>query len=226
MRTRAILSFSNRVSATLGSSKAPIIGFGLGLIAAIWIGILQLLATQHSALQRAIVQDSSNLALVLDQNIARSVEDFDRTLHSLQQAYERNSYDVDWPALLERELKPSDERVQIAIINASGMMITSSSMLRPPQPVDLSDREHFQFHLNSRSDVLFISRPLLGRASGKWSVQFTRSLYGPDRAFHGVIVVSLDPSHLARTYGGLQLGPDSGLAVVGADGIVRSGSGI
>ena len=106
------------------------------------------------------------------------------------------------------------------------MMITSSVMLFPERPIDLSDREHFRIHRDRPVDELFISRPVLGRASGKWSVQFTRPYWDRNGGFAGVIVVSLDPSHLTRAYSDLRLGEGHGLALIGRDGIIRSGAGV
>ena len=77
----------------------------------------------------------------------------------------------------------------------------------------------------AKKDQLFISKPVMGRASGKSSVQFTRPFFESDGRFAGVIVVSLDPTHLSTAYKDLNLG-DGGLAVVGKDDIIRAGSGI
>jgi hypothetical protein len=57
-------------------------------------------------------------------------------------------------------------------------------------------------------------------------VQMTRRLSRPDGGFNGVIVASLDPTHLSRAYGSLALGVGGGFALLGDDDIVRSGSGI
>lgn len=83
---------------------------------------------------------------------------------------------------------------QIAEIDADGMLRWTTT---PGwEPVDLSDREHFQVHRDGRR-ALFVSRPVMGRASGSWTVQFTRPIL-EDGHFAGVIVFSIDPRLLSR----------------------------
>ncbi len=62
--------------------------------------------------------------------------------------------------------------------------------------MNIADRTHFQVQQISIDDELFISSPVLGRVSGKWTIQFTRKLFAPDGSFAGVAVVSLDPDYL------------------------------
>jgi hypothetical protein len=64
--------------------------------------------------------------------------------------------------------------VQVAIIDASGIMRASNAGPQPAPPMDRSDREHYRVHVNRGKDQLFISKPMIGRASGRWSVQFSR----------------------------------------------------
>ena len=81
------------------------------------------------------------------------------------------------------------------------------SNLGPADPsVNVSDREHFQVQKASTDDILFISRPLIGRRSNKWSIQFVRKLVAPDGSFDGIAVVSLDPNYLSRFYGSIAVG--------------------
>ena len=129
-------------------------------------------------------------------------------------------------ALADGRLIVIDQTHGLRLIAADGMMITSSKMLYPPSPVDLSDREHFKVHRDSSEDRLFISKPLLGRASNQWSVQFTRRLAAADGAFAGVVVISLDPSYLTDAYADVDLGRSGGLALIGDDGIVRAEGGV
>ena len=70
-------------------------------------------------------------------------------------------------------------------------------------------------------DELFISRPLIGRISGKWSVQFVRRLFDAGGAFDGVVVASLDPAFLSRFYASVDSGRGA-LLLAGQDGFLRA----
>ena len=73
---------------------------------------------------------------------------------------------------------------------------------------------------------MFISKPVLGRVSGKWSVQFTRRIVDAEGKFAGVLVVSLDPTLFARDYADLKFEQGGGFALIGEDGYVRLGTGV
>lgn len=206
--------------------RHPVVGFGVALICVFWLAAWQQIATERDTAERDAAKDTANLVLVLEQNVGRLVSEIDRTIKFLRSSYARSNGQVDWASLLQEEFTVGEQIVQISVINAHGMMITSTAMLYPPKPVDLSDREHFRVHVRASQDTLFISKPVVGRASGKKSVQFTRRFNNPDGAFGGVIVVSLDADHLSKAYAGLNVGSRSGLAVVGTDGIIRAGAGV
>jgi diguanylate cyclase (GGDEF)-like protein len=66
---------------------------------------------------------------------------------------------------------------------------------------------------------------VLGRASGKWTVQFTRRLVDASGRFAGVVVASFDPGHFARFYESVQIGAGGSVLLVGLDGVIRAGGG-
>ena len=204
----------------------PVTIFGIAFICLLWFSVFQLISGQRVALEQGSEKDTANIALVIGQSIQRTSSELDLILKFLRQSYESNGFSANWPKLVKEDFTVDDQAVQIAIIDKHGMMVTSSAMLYPPHPVDLSDREHFLVQARSRSDRLFISKPVLGRASGRWSVQFTRKFTQADGSFAGVIVISLDPVQLEKGYSNLEGGTGKGVAVVGADGIIRAGSGI
>ncbi|CAG2158297.1 bifunctional diguanylate cyclase/phosphodiesterase [Cupriavidus numazuensis] len=98
----------------------------------------------------------------------------------------------------ERENLVVDLSFQVAVIDKHGLLIYSS--IAPPasgEKVDLSGREHFRVHQNAGGrDTLFISDPVKGKISRKWSIQFTRPILRAGR-FDGVIVVSVSPEQFA-----------------------------
>ena len=84
------------------------------------------------------------------------------------------------------------------------------------------DREHFRVHVHATDDTLFISKPLIGRVTGKPSIQLSRRIGSPTGSFQGVILISLDPSHFTRFYDAINVGLDGEIRVIGTDGIVRA----
>ena len=87
--------------------------------------------------------------------------------------------------------------------------------------VSVADREHFVFHRQSNSDELFISRPVVGRSSGRWTLQLTRKIIGPNGAFNGVVVASVDCYELSGFYQSLNL-QQGFIELIGMDGIIRA----
>ena len=99
--------------------------------------------------------------------------------------------------------------------------MTSSNLGPMTTRVDLSDRPHIKVHLEGKDDQLFISVPVLGRVSNKWSIQFSRKLLNANGDLAGVLVVSLDPYFLSRFYESLDIGQGS-ILLTGLDGVIRA----
>lgn len=110
---------------------------------------------------------------------------------------------------------------QFSLIGPDGVLLYSN--LNPARNrVDLSDREHFRVHLNSPDDTLFVSRPVLGRVSGKWSIQFTRKITLADGSFGGVVVLSVARSEFEDFFSRLDLGQRGLITLFGQDGWMRA----
>ena len=97
--------------------------------------------------------------------------------------------------------------------------------------VDLSTREHVQVHLAPQQvrnappltgGGLFIGKPVLGKVSGRWTIQLTRRIDGPDGRTLGVVVASLDPQYFEDIYRGVALGLQGGVTLLGSDQTVRA----
>ncbi len=110
---------------------------------------------------------------------------------------------------------PDKALMQIAIIDAQGELRYSN--IGFTAPINLSDREHFKTHLNTDQDKLFISKPLLGRVSKQWSIQFSRPIR-KNRELAGVIVLSISPNYFHKTLASLTLATDDSLSLLRENG--------
>ena len=190
----------------------------LAILAMLWtvvgLQVMEIRALGTYGLER----DADNLVRSLEQSAVRTVDGADQVLRFVKAAYLRDPAHfrlADWA----NAYRAADEvAIQLSVIGPDGMLVASSTP--GAARVDLSDREHFRVHVGALEDRLFISKPVFGRVSRQWTVQFTRRLATPAGDFAGVLVLLVDTAYLARFYGSLVLGHGT-VALVGADGAVR-----
>jgi diguanylate cyclase (GGDEF)-like protein len=199
--------------------------FGVVIIAMLWGGICLKYFQDVRNDQREAERTSRNYAMVFEENVLRSIGEIDKSLLYLRRTIESRQDTTDYHTIVNTTDLLSEIIVQVAFIDAKGIMRASNAGPQPAPAIDLNDREHFRIHLNSAEDKLFISKPVIGRASNQWSVQFTRRLLNKDGAFGGVVVTSLNPAHLTDFYNRIDFGASTTIALIGWDGVVRSSGG-
>ncbi len=198
----------------------------LCLALAAWLAAAEL--SRHDgleALARA-QRDSGNLTQIIAEQAARAISDTDRILNFL--AYDLGRLGNDRPSLsdvLKNATSGSDLLLQLSYTDATGDLI-GTSVDGSPSRVNLADREHFRVHRDGTVPGLFISIPVFGRASGKWSIQLSRRIARPDGSFAGIMVASLDPFYFSRTFNDLDVGRRGLVAMFGRDGILRARTGL
>lgn len=168
--------------------------------------------------------NTENLVRAFAEEVKSSVNSIDFTLIDLREEWFRQSKDQ-FAEVVKRRQAYLEENVgfQVAVIDTAGMLAFSSSD-PDAKPISLRDREHFQVHLNSTDDELFISKPILGRVTQRWSIQFTRPLEDARGNFAGVIVLSVAPEYFSRFYNTLDLGKDSSISLVRTSGEILARS--
>ncbi len=198
---------------------------GLIIVGILWAGVGLMF---HRDLQQdyaSVVQRNENYALLFQENVLRSLGEIDKTLLYLRRRVEALKDTTDYQRIVESTDVHSDIIVQVAIADSKGIARASNAVKELAKPIDISDREHFKFQVNNTSDTLFISTPVVGRASGKWSVQLTRRFLNKDGTFAGIVIASMDPAYFTSFYDQVNLGADTSVAMIGSDGVVRSEGG-
>jgi len=204
-----------------GSMQAgtPLLGlFGLVLL---WTAVLHFLSAEREQSLQSARQNTTNLSRVFEEHIVRSLKAVDQTLLYIRDSYKTDPTGFDLTEWTRRTQALTDLSFQIALIGKDGYVITTN-LLSGAARINLSDREHFRVHRDDPEDRLFVSKPVLGRVSNRWSIQLTRKLIAQDGSFNGAIVISLDPQYLSRFYESIDLGERGAVTLVGLDGIIRA----
>jgi diguanylate cyclase (GGDEF)-like protein len=199
--------------------------FGTIIIAMLWGGIYVKYREDVQSDLRDAERSNQNFAMVFEENVLRSIGEIDKSLLYLRRRVEARGPNTDLGTIANTTDVLSEIIVQVAIIDAAGIARATNAGPQPAPPIDVSDREHYKVHVNSTTDQLFISRPVIGRASGQWSIQFTRRYLDHDGKFAGVVVASLNPNHLTQFYDKIDFGSSASISLIGNDGAVRLSGG-
>ena len=207
------------------SSKLRILfsSIALVLVVSLLAGYWWSLSINHQQMRADIARQAeiraAQSADAMAQQMAMLAHHLDYSLQTLAREYRMQP-----PAVFHRLAQgmisdhPPDSIVQIAIADAQGWVRYSSLGTPPGQaPASIADREHFQVHQQAASPRLHISKPVKGRVSGRWSIQFSYPILAANQ-FKGVIVLSLSPNYLASLLGQLAVHQEDTALLVRDDG--------
>ncbi len=198
---------------------------------ALWLGAVALLVLTWGHIYSLVIdsrsrelagaeRDLANLTRVSQEHANRTLRSADQVIRFIQSRYLEIGDRLDLGALTAKGVIDTEIFNQVGVIDANGIYILSNLPLKGR--LDLSDREHFKVHVAADTGELFISKPVLGRASGKWSIQLTRRITRANGEFAGVVVISIDPGYFTHFYAELNLGAQGLSSIYGLDGVARA----
>lgn len=151
---------------------------------------------RSQASQRQLAESSIQFEA---QSFARSTQSVIERVNELLLDLRGNwvEHPTQFGALLQRRQSYiSDIALQVAVIDRDGYLAFSN--LDPsPDRIYLGDRPHFRIHLEGGGDHLYVGAPVIGKVSGRLTLQFTRPIFSHEQ-FAGVLVVSMPPESLSR----------------------------
>jgi diguanylate cyclase (GGDEF)-like protein len=198
---------------------------GVVIIAMLWAVVVLKYSEDVQADKREAERTNRNFAMVFEENVLRSIGEIDKALLYLRRTVETRKASANYHAIVQSADVLSDIILQAAIVDDKGIIRWSNAQSESSPAISVADREHIKVQLNSTADDLFISKPLIGRASGQWSVQFTRRFMKDDGTIGGVVVASLNPAHFTSFYDKIDLGASASISMIGSDGVVRASGG-
>lgn len=225
MSTQALAAPETAAQATAHAAVAPhhheysVVGIAAFLILSLWVGLHYYADIELRQSLQAAKNSLSSYARAFGEHTERTARVLDQTAMFVKREYETKGARLDLRKYSEDGVFLDHFYNLIVVVGEDGWVKLFN---RPLPPSNVSDREHFRVHVAEDTNKVFISKPVLGRSSGKWSIQFTRRINKPDGSFGGVVVASLDPNYFTQFYKAIEFGGQGVVTLVGTDGIVRA----
>jgi len=218
-----------------GRLRWVVVFFSLLALVVAWGAVLLELDSKRQDAIKAEVRQNANLALALQEQTVRVLAAVDQATLRLRDTVREGRFHLEDYARFANEtgLAP-DILTQLSYVGADGRFIGSNIDPGGDKTghVDLSGREHIRAHLQPElvqaaagqmsTNGLFIGKPVLGKVSGKWTIQLTRKISAADGKVLGVVVASLNPRYFEEVYSRVHLGVQGVVTLIGDDRSVRA----
>src|SRR5262245_43611140 len=195
-------------------SFRTLVGLAIGIIV---VGIIATAVTiwaWRRDATNAAVRDIGNIATVLAEQTARSVQPMDLVLSDLQEklhatgastpdSFRRAGGVKEVYNLLVDRLQRLSQATVITVTNETGQIINTTRSWPPPQ-INLSDRDYFVHASSSRDRNLFVSAPVENRVTGTPTIYWTRRLETPAGEFLGVLLIGSEVSYFRHIYDSIE----------------------
>ncbi len=193
---------------------------GVVMIGVIWSGAFFLANEKYEHALEGAERQGANIARVFAEYISRVINGTDSQLVVLRELYQANPEINELAYWVGNAKFKNDLAAQFALADAQGHALFSS--IGPiASTVDISDRAYFRVHREATEDDLHISVPVIGRVSGKLTINLTRRVAAPDGSFGGVIIASLDVAKSQKFFSSIDIGADGAISLIGVDRVIR-----
>lgn len=224
--------FRHRDTDLAGRFQRTVFWFGqerraLGLGVALLVGTLSLagwvLWDSHRATETEAQRTAQNLAQVLEQDIARSIELYDLAFGDVIAALQMPGLRAASPELRQAALFGHISEARnisaVLVLDEHGDLIFDSKSPESRR-INFADRDYFTVHRDHADAGLYFSRPLHSRIDGMTNMAISRRLAHADGSFAGVVVTGIRLEHFRNLFAGINLGTQGAVSLLRDDGIL------
>jgi diguanylate cyclase (GGDEF)-like protein len=174
--------------------------------------------------------DTGNIAAVLSEQLARSIQSVDIVLSDVRERVEQQyaSAQVDFDQRIRsrdfyRFLRERLDRLSqadfIAVIDRDGQ-IAITTQPSPPPKMNVTDRDYFQHFERDNDNGIYISNLLTSRTTGERTVFFCKRITGAHNEFLGVALIGLRLSYFESIYNSITRLRDQSFLLLRNDGTI------
>jgi diguanylate cyclase (GGDEF)-like protein/PAS domain S-box-containing protein len=191
----------------------------------VWISYVAITASERTAALQQARSHGDSVAKLFQENTERIFERVDQSILILRALHAQDPAGFDLKSWAEKARLASGDVVQFSLIGLDGYLLATTADYSGP-PLYLGDREHFIEALAQADDRLYVAKPVLGRASNKWTIQLARKLLDANRLPVGVVVGSISVDVVGNFYETARLGTGGTLVLRNASYVVLAARGI
>ncbi|NML26543.1 bifunctional diguanylate cyclase/phosphodiesterase [Zoogloea dura] len=190
---------------------------GILTLALAWPDVLSDLESRETAARERLRTQALLRARAAGETIQATIERFDFALKITRAAVPDGLQAVASHSRMVVEALPPELVLQQFLIDADGYLVYSS--LGPSPRNYLGDRNYFRSLATDTGDILQVSPPVLGRLTGKWSIQIARAIKRNGR-FDGVVSLAVSPDAWTQQLARFETAPRDTLTLVDGSGHV------
>ena len=170
-------------------------------------------------------QTNTNLVRTLEKGLVWTLDSFDKSLAGVAREASRPEVWALPPDLRARVMFDNSLRAHgvgaVLVLDKRGDVLLVSGNAQPRQR-NFADRDYFRAFQSGGYQGLFIGMPTLSRVNGAGVLPLARAYHDADGRFAGVVVGVIRLSYFTELFGEVDLGQDSGVNLLRADGVLIS----
>jgi signal transduction histidine kinase len=175
------------------------------------------LYVSHANYEKRALVATQNLSKVLAQDLAASFSKIELALLAVKEEMERQLtlgrvHAAPLNAYIARQAARQPDLNALRVADAEGNVIFGSGVGDGP-PVNAAQRDFFMRLRETPGPGLFVSRPMIGQISGRWSVVLARRVDLPGGGFGGAVYAVVLLETIQKQFAALDLGPHGALSL-------------